>query len=133
MTTVVVVFAAPTPASAAEDWYYLCGVYPCQTGVEVGAAEGVCMTGPASTRVCVKYDGDYVYVLDGKADGNAAMGIIDSEKGIGRRYCRNPHGNGTWARCNFDWSESGKKSVFGGVKYDHISMYYEFLWSFSNN
>ncbi|GAA3483060.1 hypothetical protein GCM10018966_075920 [Streptomyces yanii] len=54
---------------------------------------------------------DYVYVRDGQAEGHVAIGkIVAMEGSIATRYCRNPDGYGTWAKCNFDWAESGLKS-----------------------
>ncbi|MEQ4305380.1 hypothetical protein ABNF97_29035 [Plantactinospora sp. B6F1] len=140
MVTAVGVFAAPTPSMADGDLYFVgCeGAYAsCQTGVKVSYPVGVCTTAPASTYgatiVCVEYDGDYVYVKDNDADGRSAMARIDSERGLAYRYCRNTHGAGSWARCNFNWSEAGQKQVRAGVRVNYATMPLRHLWSFSNN
>ncbi|WP_435124440.1 hypothetical protein [Micromonospora tulbaghiae] len=137
--TAVAVFAAPTPSLASGDLYFVgCeGSYAsCQTGVRVSLAEGVCTGASASygaTIVCVDYNGDYVYVKDNDADGRSAMARIDSERGVAYRYCRNTHGAGSWARCNFDWSEAGEKKVNAGILQNYATMPLDYLWRFSNN
>ncbi|MEJ3746138.1 hypothetical protein WEI85_22970 [Actinomycetes bacterium KLBMP 9797] len=137
--TAVAVFAAPPPSMAAGDLYFVgCeGSYAsCQTGVEVAGPVGVCRTtGSAyhSTQVCIDYNGDYVYVRDGQVDDRSAMARIDSELGLAYRYCRNPYGYNSWARCNFDWSEAGEKEVYAGYRSNYATMPLGYLWSFSNN
>jgi hypothetical protein len=137
-TAAVAVFAVPSAAQAEDDYYKDCGYtnVSCQTGVEVGGPQGACMTAsPAHhyTRVCIDYDGDYVYVWDGLEDTLAAMAFIRTDQGdvIGR-HCRNNHGAGTWARCDFDWVEGAEKIVFAGYKEDYNTMYVFYLWEFSN-
>jgi hypothetical protein len=138
---VTAVFAAPSPGMAAgDDFYYDCRYswYSCQTGVLVTSfSYDICKTAPQagsrSTRVCVNYEGDYVYVKDGDADTWSAVAQI-AGAGSGDvvfRVCRNPHGAGTWARCNFNWSESGEKDVWGGIRYDSTDLTMTNLWSFS--
>lgn len=139
VVTAVAVFAAPKPSMASGDQYFVsCDASwsSCQTGVKVSYPVGVCDTVSAyygSTIVCIEYNGDYVYVKDNDADGDSAMARIDSEYGVAVRYCRNPHGAGSWARCNFDWSESGTKDVWGGKLQGYSTMPVGYLWSFSNN
>jgi hypothetical protein len=77
LAAAVVVFAGPAPAMAESDYANICVSthYYCANGVEAGLVEGQCMTPGAighQTSVCVKYDGDHVYVRDGQADGHAA-------------------------------------------------------------
>lgn len=124
----IAVFALPGAANAAGDDYYVgCGDWgtSCQTGVAAGLVEGNCMTSSAafaSTQMCVKYDGDYVYVYDGQADGYAAMAYVSTREGeIQGRYCRNNHGYGTTARCNFDWVEDTDHFVQAGYKIDYAT------------
>ncbi|TDC72415.1 hypothetical protein E1193_27760 [Micromonospora sp. KC606] len=62
---------------------------------------------------------------------NSGLTYIWSQYGVADRYCRNTHGNGTWARCNFDWSEDGTKRVRGGVRYSYHSWAAGHLWEFS--
>ncbi len=139
VVTAVAVFAAPTPSMAAGDNYFIscdAAFSSCQTGKKVSSPAGVCGIASAyygSTIVCVDYYGDYVYVKDNKADGYAAMAVIESDRGIAYRFCRNPHGNGSWAKCNFDWSEPAKKQVEGGILQNSVTMPLAILWSFSNN
>src|SRR5581483_9574456 len=98
--TAVAVFANPTPSLAGGDQYFIsCEAVwaSCQTGTKVAGPVGECLgTSGAynSTIVCVDYDGDYVYVKDGKADGYPAMAVIDSDRGnVLTRFCRNNHGH----------------------------------------
>lgn len=140
-TTATAVFALSSPSMAGgEDYYYECtnSWASCQTGVEVSAPNGLpCGTASTyyeSTTVCIGYNGDYVYVRDGQADGYAALGSVQSSgTTVTYRLCRNNKGYGTWVRCNFDWSESGTKYVDGGYKADYYDGYTQFLWSFSGN
>jgi hypothetical protein len=133
----VAVFALPSAAMAEDNYYKTCewDYVSCQTGVEVGLPQGECMTTSlayAYTSVCIDYDGDYVYVRDGKADGYAAMGYVGSDNGtVLDRYCRNNHGDGTWARCDFNWTEAGGHSTSGGYKEQFYIMYLDYLWSWS--
>jgi hypothetical protein len=90
-------------------------------GVQVSApnTSGMFCMGnrPPSTPqayACWEPDGDYWYVKDNSADGHSAGAVWEDNdcptsacdhlhrKGI----CRNPYGNGTWARCNKDYTES---------------------------
>jgi hypothetical protein len=139
IATVIAVFALQSPSMADEDWYSACGNswVTCQTGVKVGIGEGECMTANASnkyTSVCVRYDNDYVYVRDGEADGYAAIAEISyanvDTKNI--RLCRNNYGYGTWARCDFDWTEGVTKEVWAGYKVSYDVVWTgDYLWSFS--
>ncbi|MEV0730993.1 hypothetical protein [Polymorphospora sp. NPDC050346] len=87
-----------------------------------GGTADTCGTGYGSTRICIDYDGDYVFVYDGEADGGSGLAEIYSSSGsYDFRYCRNAHGAGTWARCNFDWPEDATKRVYGGVPYSYTN------------
>ncbi|NUQ87480.1 MAG: hypothetical protein HOQ43_03325 [Glycomyces artemisiae] len=133
----VTMFALPSAAMAEDNYFNWCtrADTSCQTGVEVGLVEGECMTAPAAyhkTQVCIKYDGDYVYVYDGQADGYAAMAEIGNDNGsINSRLCRNNKGYGTWVRCNFDWAEAGEHRAWGGYKISTMEMPTEFLWAWN--
>lgn len=142
VVTAVAVFAAPTPSLAAGDNYYeYCdaGWVSCQTGVKVSYPAGECDTvraGYQYTQVCVDYYGDYVYVYDGLSDSYSAMARIESDYGdILTRFCRNPHGADSWARCNFDWREDGYKVVHGGYRASgsYYFGHYDWMWRFINN
>ncbi|GAA3769759.1 hypothetical protein GCM10022225_65720 [Plantactinospora mayteni] len=140
LTTAVAVFAAPSPSMADGDNYHsVCTSWTvrCQTGVEVVGPAGVCDTANAdngSTIVCVDYYGDYVYVKDNDADGRSAMGFVSAENGIAYRYCRNPHGAGSWAKCNFDWAEAGGHAVRAGTLPSYSAeMRLQRLWTFYDN
>ncbi|WP_112136743.1 hypothetical protein [Glycomyces dulcitolivorans] len=123
----VAVIALPSAAMADEYYYRACAYtwYNCQTGVTGYIAEGDCGTANSyhhKTYVCVDYDGDYVYVYDGQADGYAAMAYVSTRAGeIQGRYCRNNHGYGTMARCNFDWVEDTDHFVQAGYKIDYAT------------
>ncbi|RRS01605.1 hypothetical protein [Glycomyces terrestris] len=134
--TAVAVLAVQSPVLADEQYLGICddaGV-SCQTGVQVASPQGECEMAPsqyASTYVCVAYDGDFVYVKDNDADGRAAMAYVWSEEGAtDSRLCRNNLGSGTWARCDFDWVESGRHSVEGGYKTSTV-LNTTPLWSWS--
>jgi hypothetical protein len=108
----------------------------CQTGVKVAGPQGECLMAAASrgnTIVCIDYNGDYVYVKDNKADNWAGMGVVHSNEGsVDVRYCRNNHGNGTWARCDFNWAESGIHYVEGGFKVRSEYVVVMWLWSWED-
>lgn len=132
----VAVFGLPAAAMAEDNYYKTCeyDYASCQTGVAAGLVEGQCMTASlsyGSTSVCVDYDGDYVYVRDGRADGYAAIGYVGSANGVSDRFCRNNHGYGTWVRCNFDWVEAGSHSASGGYLEQYYIMDLSYLWSWS--
>jgi len=138
LATVVAVFAAPAPSMASDDnFFVLCtnGHTSCQTGTEVAGPVGECLMASArvaSTIVCVDYDGDYVYVKDNKSDGYPGYAEIQStDSGVYLRLCRNNHHAGTWAKCNFNWTESSWKTVRGGILKSDRDMAYEDLWTFS--
>jgi len=138
-SAMVAVFAMPSSAMAAEDYFEMCTYtwVSCQTGVKVGLPEGVCMTagsGGHYTQVCIDYDGDYVYVRDGQADGYAGVAYVDSQYGdINGRLCRNNYGYGTWAKCNFDWTEDGYHFVKGCYKVNYTTQWCNFLWDWYDN
>jgi hypothetical protein len=132
------VFPAPAAMATGDDFISLCqdpGV-SCQNGVQVSSptAPDVCGTANDFTQVCVHFDGDIVYVKDGRTDSHSALGEISASSGVPIRICRNPYGNGTWARCNFDWAENANKDVFGGEKitYDNWDLQ-SYLFSFFSN
>ncbi|MEJ3746139.1 hypothetical protein WEI85_22975 [Actinomycetes bacterium KLBMP 9797] len=139
LATAVAVFAVPAPSMADDDYYNPCFAswVSCQTGVKVSYPAGVCGSVSATygaTTVCVDYVGDYVYVEDNDADTHSAMAFIANDNGdVLDRYCRNPHGAGSWARCNFDWAESGYKRVHGGIRTSYTSMLLAYRWQFANN
>jgi hypothetical protein len=134
----VAVFATPTPSLAAgDDFIERCdSLYAsCQTGVRVSAGAGDCRAEGAynKTLVCVDYSGDYVYVYDGKEDDASAMALVSSSRSsVTARYCRNPHGVKSWARCNFDWSEGELKIVSGGYRRSYNSWRLGEMWQFYN-
>ncbi|MET9268512.1 hypothetical protein [Kribbella sp. NPDC003557] len=58
-----------------------------------------------NAAVCIKRDGDVVFVRDTDSDGRSALGQIGFT--VDNIYvCRNGHGSGTWARCDFQWPEN---------------------------
>jgi hypothetical protein len=132
-------FLAPTPAMATGDDFMSVCQSPdtsCQNGVEVSGTIGPfdhCDTAGDLTEVCVRYDGDVVYVKDGETDSHSALGMINASSGVPTRICRNPYGSGTWARCDFDWEETAHKDVYGGEKVTYDSAAVGILWSFSAN
>jgi hypothetical protein len=139
VVTATTVFATPSPGMADGDFYYQCSYadVSCQTGVLVTSfSYDICKTAPLegsrSTRVCIDYEGDYVYVKDGSSDGWPGLAVIVGGGGsVYKRLCRNPHTAGTWARCNFNWGETSEKDVYGGIVYSYSITSYDLLWSFS--
>lgn len=134
------VFAFPSPSFAEDNYFEWCsrGNVSCQTGTKVSGPSGqdACAVEYTNyTQVCINYDGDIVYVLDGVSDGNSAIGAVSTPDAgdVSGRWCRNPHGVGTWAKCNFNWVEDTTKAVYGGVRYDSDSLWYVKLWTFSDN
>jgi hypothetical protein len=134
------VFAFPTASRADDSYFEWCsrGNVSCQTGTKVSGPSGqdTCYVEHGhNTQVCINYDGDIVYVLDGVSDGHSAVGAVSTPDAgeVSGRWCRNPHGVATWAKCNFDWVEDTKKTVYGGVRIDNDSVSYTQLWTFNNN
>jgi hypothetical protein len=131
------VLAVQSPSLADDAYFTRCSSsnISCQTGVEVSGPSGqdTCETdGPTNTRVCINYAGDIMFVRDGSTDSNSAMGLVLASAGVAERWCRNAHGSGTWARCNFDWSETAVKDVYGGIRIDANSFNVGLLWRFIN-
>jgi hypothetical protein len=61
-----------------------------------------------NAAVCIKRDGDVVFVRDTDSDGRSALGQIGFT--VANIYvCRNAHGAGTWARCDFQWPENNAR------------------------
>ncbi|MFG3689315.1 hypothetical protein [Micromonospora sp. NPDC047740] len=136
------VFGLPSASWAADGTYLDKCSRPdvsCQTGVKVDPPLLLswCEEAPADrhyTRVCIQFTGDKVYVFDGASDGHSALGNVFTGAGsVNDRYCRNPHGAGTWAECNFDWVEDSAKHVYGGYRIDSTDYRLDWLGSFSNN
>lgn len=132
------VFAVQSPSMADDTYFTFCSTsaVSCQTGVEVSGPSGhdACVTATATnTRVCIDYAADVVFVTDGRADGNSGLAMVRATAGVAERWCRNPHGNGTWARCDFDWSETAGKTVFGGIRLTTLRFDVAQLWTFTNN
>jgi hypothetical protein len=131
---------ASAPASTmatGDDFLQICtaSYTSCQNGVQVSGTIGPynrCDT-VNGTEVCVRYDGDVVYVKDGASDSNSALGMVYTSSGVSHRICRNPYGAGTWARCDFDWAENADHDVYGGERITYESAPLDYLWSFSNN
>ena len=134
------VFAFPSASWADDTYFDWCSSseVACQTGTEVSAPSGEdkCVQELTHyTTVCINYDGDYVYVYDGDADGHSSLGAVSTPDAgsLTGRWCRNTHGYGSWAKCNFNWVEDTKHYVYGGIRYDHDSLWYTLLWTFSSN
>ena len=126
------VLAVPSTSWAADNFLDQCGgaTVSCQTGTSSAApadADYCKIESSTRTRVCVKYVGDIVWVKDDAADGNSALARLNGDQGsIHQRFCRNPHGAGSWARCNFDWAENSLLDVYGGVRNSQSS--YTVTW-----
>lgn len=88
-----------------------------------------------NTQVCIDYGSDTVYVLDGEADGNSALGwVVNQHSGsVTTRICRNKYGQATWVKCNFNWVEDDDHKVYGGVRIDNNLVQRSHLWTFASN
>jgi hypothetical protein len=104
-----VLMAGATPAAAFAEEIV--------TGEKVKGPGTACEGNNASNdhvKVCFQPDGEWIYVRDQDSDGRSAYGQV-----FGRdRHCRNPHGNGTWARCNYSFRE-GSGVTFRGYTKDN--------------
>ncbi|MFE9203449.1 hypothetical protein [Micromonospora sp. NPDC006431] len=130
------VFGLQSPSWADENYLDHCTDYGvrCQTGVQVGEPTVADQCGTDETyltAVCVVEHGDIVYVRDGRVDGHSGLARIDAGAGVAWRYCRNPHGGGTWAKCNFDWAEDYVTNVYGGVRKSNSDYPIYWLFKFS--
>lgn len=136
-----VVFAVPSASRAAGDQFYVgCARsnVSCQNGAQVRGASGEdeCAVEPrTNTQVCIDYDSDTVYVLDGDADGNSALGwVTNADFGsIKERGCRNQYGQSTWVKCNFNWVEDDDHLVSAGVRINHNRIDLVPMWEFAGN
>lgn len=131
------VFALQSPSMADDSYFTWCSSsdISCQTGAKVSGPSGQdrCITDPnRNTRICINYNGDIMFVRDGNGDGHSAMGLAIASSGVSERWCRNPHGNGTWAKCNFNWVETAQKDIYGGVRINSGDARVTYLWSFIN-
>jgi hypothetical protein len=71
-------------------------------------------------ETCFIQDGDWIYVLDSRADGYAAVGEWDyrADNGSARSgACVNKLGAGHWGRCNKDFAEDGY-GYLNGARYN---------------
>ena len=97
------------PATASADEIVI--------GEKVGSAGDACDGNNAANghvKVCFQPDGEWLYVRDAAADGRSAYGLVWGRD----RVCRNPHGEGTWARCNYSFRE-GNSVKFKGYTRDN--------------
>lgn len=135
------VFGLPSASWAAGDQFYAdCALsnVSCQNGAQVWEVIGEdrCeVESHTNTEVCIDYDSDTVYVLDGDADGNSAIGWVTNTHfgSVNQRVCRNKYGQTTWVKCNFNWVEDDAHLVGGGVRIDNNNIRMFNMWSFSNN
>lgn len=133
----VAVFALPSAAMAEADFYQDCQFDDviCTFGTRVAAPQGLqCETTSdhtGSTRVCIDYATDSVYVRDGRVDGYGAVARVWSDNGVPWRYCANNQGEGWWVKCDFDWVEAGSHDVVGGHIINWSSKSTHGLWSWS--
>ena len=67
-----------------------------------------------NVKVCFQPDGEWIYVKDVAADGRSAYAVVAGRD----RVCRNPHGQGTWVRCNYSFRE-GNTVTFRGYTRDN--------------
>lgn len=139
LATVAINMVTATAAQAAvwkagvkvskPNWSSWPGVTPIVSSY-VGSAQ--CDYGDNATAVA-KRVGDYLYVRDDCADGRSAVAkvTIISGSNTGDAYvCRNSHGNGTWARCDFNWPENVGMSFAAGV-YNGDTGYLK--WDYAND
>ncbi|MGH3648116.1 MAG: hypothetical protein ACRDTM_13205 [Micromonosporaceae bacterium] len=106
------------PSVSSEDYFSGRCVYGrtyCKNGLRIYPTPGYDPAGAdwcwydSHVRICIKWEGDYVYVKDKVSDGRSAVAEVYGPVSTWEPrslYCRNPYGTGTWARCNFDWPEN---------------------------
>lgn len=107
--------AAPTTAAATEV-----------VGTKVSApadlsefgCDGDHTVANSHVKVCFKPSGDKVYVKDGSADGRSGMAELNVMSTGRNTVCRNKHGAGSWAYCDFNFIEHRAVS-FRGYTLDH--------------
>ncbi|GAA3573214.1 hypothetical protein [Kribbella ginsengisoli] len=120
---IVVPGAAPLPRAHADGGYFdSCSFdwLTCGTGEQVDltsdqvrARTDLCLWdnndgSHPNAAVCIKRDADVVFVRDTNSDGRSALGQIGFA--VNNIYvCRNAHGFGTWARCDFQWPENNAR------------------------
>lgn len=79
--------------------------------------------------VCVQPHGDFVWVNDRSSDGNGGIGAAFNDQ-FGQRICRNAHGSGTWARCDWNWPEGSSWDLSGAEADRGILRYWQSFASF---
>lgn len=106
--------AAPASAQAEANYWPWCsqGDRVCVEGPQVSGHSGseFCEwdfngTAHPNAAACVDKANDIVWVKDTAEDGRSGMANVLGSGGTWY-HCRNKHGNGSWARCNFDWPEN---------------------------
>lgn len=114
--------AKPGAAHAEASYFSFCAQADrvCVEGAQVAGPVGAefCVGDPnGSTHpnagVCVDKANDLVWVSDTAQDSRSGMGYVLGSGGTWY-ICRNKWGNGTWARCNFDWPEGRTFDVYLG-------------------
>src|SRR5687768_14066345 len=102
--------AGAVPAAASADEVVV-------TGDKVKGPGTACEGNNVSNghvKVCFQPDGEWIYVRDQDSDGRSAYGQVSGRD----RHCRNPYGDGTWARCNYSFRE-GSGVTFRGYTKDN--------------
>jgi hypothetical protein len=70
-----------------------------------------CVSNGHGAQACFAPYGDKIYVKDTKSDGYSAVGWFRTDYGRSSG-CRNSHGAGTWAVCNFNMREGHKVTLW---------------------
>jgi hypothetical protein len=105
--------ARPGAAHAEASYFSFCAQADrvCVEGTQVAGPVGAefCEGDPngsshPNAAACVDKANDQVWVDDTAEDSRSGMAYVLGSGGTWY-ICRNKHGNGSWARCNFDWPE----------------------------
>ncbi len=111
----VLTWVSPAAADESPDADYF------KNGAQVSSTDGACSDGNNASnthvRVCFKEYGDKLYVYDAEPDGRSAYGEFDEHyttfAGGDYKACRNRHGYGTWAVCDYSIAENTRVKFFG--------------------
>ncbi len=69
--------------------------------------------GEPDMTFCIRRYDDLVFARDNAQDHHSVVTYMDKIASDAEWNCRNPHGWGTWARCDMDWPEGSRFAVLG--------------------
>ena len=123
----LVLVVAPEAQAAAPIWqtgikqsttpsFALMGASGFAESYEYGSSRCEATWGFSNSSGVVVLSNDLIYVKDTCRDGRSAVArVVDLNGNTATRICRNPHGFGTWAKCDFNWPEPAQYRFEAGV------------------